>query len=85
MEQIQKTLPVYICGVGRDERSSIGKTQKSYGIIYEEIEEQDATTNATETKTDTDAQPTTGADTAQDKVEEGGNYCSDENAVIEDV
>jgi hypothetical protein len=61
MERIQKTIPVYISGIGHDERSSTGKT-KSYRIVDEEIEEQDAKTNATETEIETDTQSATSTD-----------------------
>jgi hypothetical protein len=62
MEQTQKTLPVYISGIGHDERSSTGKT-KSQRIDDEDTEEYYAKAASTKTESNTHAESAPSADT----------------------
>jgi hypothetical protein len=78
MEQIQRTLPVYVSGIGHDERSSAGKT-KPQRIDYEDTEEHYAKTTSTETEANPHIESTPSTDThTEDEI-----TCESIDAVIE--
>jgi hypothetical protein len=45
IEQIQKTLPVYVSGIGRDERSTVGRNARSSEVLIDDAKETERQSN----------------------------------------